>query len=72
MCFVLEILHHKSVEQLAITIYAPYKPFVGRYQAYEDNSLSNALDNIRLVNFLHITYFAIFLYLYEMSSVIQT
>jgi hypothetical protein len=38
------------VDNLAITIYLPYRRYITKYGAFEDKTLNDELDNIQLVS----------------------
>ena len=42
-------VNYENVEKLASMIYAPYKVYVAKYEKYEDETLTEELNSIRLV-----------------------
>ena len=44
-------VNNENVEKLASMIYAPYKVYVAKYEKYEEETLAEELNSIRLVSF---------------------
>ena len=48
MFLVADAMSSQVTAKLASTIYAPYKPYIRQYKSFEETTLTDALNNIRL------------------------